>query len=141
MKLRDILQTKGSVVHTIAPSATLQDVANVLVEHNCGSLVVLDDGKLCGIITERDILRAAAASHVPLADFSVRDHMTVKLVTGSLDEDLGEVMGQMTDNRIRHLPILEKGTLVGIISIGDVVKAQHDRLSMENHYLKNYIQG
>ena len=56
-------------------------------------------------------------------------------------EDLGEVMGQMTDHRIRHLPILEKGTLVGIISIGDVVKAQHDRLSMENHYLKNYIQG
>ena len=104
MKLRDILQTKGSVVHTITPSATLQDVANILVEHNCGSLVVMEQEQLSGIITERDILRAAAASHQPLADFSVRDHMTAKLVTGSLDEDLGEVMGQMTDHRIRHLP-------------------------------------
>lgn len=122
MKLRDILQTKGSVVHTITPSATLQDVANILVEHNCGSLVVMEQEQLSGIITERDILRAAAASHQPLADFSVRDHMTAKLVTGSLDEDLGEVMGQMTDHRIRHLPVLENGKLVGIISIGDVVK-------------------
>lgn len=141
MRLREILQNKGSEVFSIAPSASLQDVANVLVQHNCGSLVVLENGQLCGIITERDILRAAAASHQPLASFAVRDHMTAKLVTGSLDEDLAEVMGQMTHHRIRHLPVLEDGRLVGIISIGDVVKAQHDRLSMENHYLKNYIQS
>ncbi len=141
MRLREILLSKGSEVYTIAPSATLQDVANVLVQHNCGSLVVVEDGQLCGIITERDILRAAAASHQPLANCAVRDYMTAKLVTGSLDEDLAEVMGQMTHHRIRHLPILEDGRLVGMISIGDVVKAQHDRLSMENHYLKNYIQS
>jgi CBS domain-containing protein len=140
MKLRDILRSKGSQVHTISPSATLQDVANVLVRHNCGSLLVTDGDQLCGIITERDILRAAA-SHQPLVNCLVRDHMTVELVTGSPDESLSEVMGQMSEHRIRHLPILEDGRLVGIISIVDVVKAQHDQLSMENHYLKNYIQG
>ncbi len=141
MRLRDILRVKGSQVHTISPSATLQDVANILVQHNCGSLVVTDGDQLCGIITERDILRAAAASDPPLIDCLVRDHMTGKLITGSPDESLSEVMGQMTEHRIRHLPILENGRLVGIISIVDVVKAQHDQLSMENHYLKNYIQG
>ena len=141
MRLRDILRVKGSQVHTISPSATLQDVANILVQHNCGSLVVTEGDQLCGIITERDILRAAAATHPPLTDCLVRDHMTAKLITGSPDESLSEVMGQMTEHRIRHLPILENGRLVGIISIVDVVKAQHDQLSMENHYLKNYIQG
>ena len=140
-KLRDILQAKGSEVHTIAPAASLQDVADLLVKQNCGSLVVVDGEQLCGIITERDILRAAAASHQPLKNFLVREHMTAELVTGSLEDGLSDVMGQMTEHRIRHLPILEKERLVGMISIGDVVKAQHDQLSMENHYLKNYIQG
>jgi CBS domain-containing protein len=141
MKLRDILQIKGSDVHTIPPSATLQQVINRLVEHNCGSLVVVDQGNMCGIITERDIVRAAASEPQPLDACFVRDHMSIELLTGTPADDISDVMGLMTQHRVRHLPITEGEQLVGIISIGDVVKAQHDRLSMENHYLKNYIQS
>jgi CBS domain-containing protein len=141
MRLREILQHKGCQVFTIRSSASLQDVVERLVAHNCGSLLVVDDGTLRGIITERDILRAAMAADRPLTRCLVRDHMTADLVLAELDHDLAQTMGRMTEHRVRHLPVLENGQLVGIVSIGDVVKAQHDRLSMENHYLKNYIQG
>jgi CBS domain-containing protein len=140
-KLRDILQTKGKDVHMIWPTATLQDVVDLLVRHNCGSLLVVEGGQLLGIITERDILRAAATVDRPLAESQVQDHMSVDLVVGRPDDAIGEAMGLMTHHRVRHLPVLEDGQLVGIVSIGDVVKAQHRQLSMENHYLKNYIQG
>jgi CBS domain-containing protein len=140
-KLRDILQSKGTEIHMIWPTATLQDVVDLLVRHNCGSLLVVDGGQLLGIITERDILRAVASVDRPLSQCQVRDRMTVDLVVGGPDDAIGEVMGLMTQHRVRHLPVMEDDRLVGIVSIGDVVKAQHHELSMENHYLKNYIQG
>jgi CBS domain-containing protein len=140
-KLRDILHTKGRDVYSVWPAATLQDVVNLLVQFNVGSLLVVESGQLLGIITERDILRAAAATDRPLTECLVQDHMSVDLVTGTPDDPIGEVMGLMTEHRVRHLPVLEEDQLVGIVSIGDIVKAQHHQLSMENHYLKNYIQG
>ncbi len=140
-KLRDILQSKGSAVYTVWPTATLQDVVDLLVRHNCGSLVVVEGGQLLGIVTERDILRAAAAVDRPLTECQVQDHMSIELVLGNPEEPIGEVMGLMTEHRVRHLPVMDRGQLVGIVSIGDIVKAQHRQLSMENHYLKNYIQG
>jgi CBS domain-containing protein len=140
-KLRDILQSKGTQVHMIWPTATLQEVVDLLVRHNCGSLLVVDGGQLLGIITERDILRAVAAVNRSLSDCQVQDHMSVNLLTGNPEDAIGDVMGLMTEHRVRHLPVLEEDRLVGIVSIGDVVKAQHHQLSMENHYLKNYIQG
>jgi CBS domain-containing protein len=141
MKLQDILKIKGTNVHKISSSATLADVVEKLVDCNCGSLLVCDGDQMVGIITERDILRASAAGHEPLVTSRVRDHMSTEVVTGSPCDEVGDVMGLLTENRIRHLPVLEDGQLAGIISIGDVVKAQHDRLTMENHYLKNYIQS
>ena len=140
-KLKDVLRHKGSEIHTIWPTATLQDVVDLLVRHNCGSLLVVESGELLGIITERDILRAAAAVDRPLAECLVMDHMSTDLVTGNPDHPIEQVMGLMTDHRVRHLPVLEEDRLVGIVSIGDVVKAQHHHLSIENHYLKNYIQS
>jgi CBS domain-containing protein len=144
MLLRDILQNKGAKVFTIGPEATLADVVDRLVEHNCGSLLVCHAGEPCkmlGIISERDILRACAATRLRLEEQIVADRMTREVVTAGLDQPVEDAMGLMTTNRIRHLPIIEGGELVGIISIGDVVKAQHDALTMENHYLKNYIHG
>jgi CBS domain-containing protein len=142
MTLQEILRTKGSAVHSIAPHASLEDVVQTLVRHNCGSLVVCDSaGQLCGIITERDILRACAAHKASLEDLSVNETMTTELITGSPADSVEDIMGLMTDNRIRHLPVLEEGRLCGLISIGDVVKWQHAQLSLENHYLKNYIHG
>ncbi len=141
MFLREILGMKGRMVHICAPGDTLIDVVDLLVGHNIGSLVVCENGDMVGIITERDILRASAATRGPLASLHVRDRMTRCPIVASPHDDLTEVMGVMTEHRIRHLPVVEHGRLVGIISIGDLVKAQHDELSRENHYLKSYIQS
>lgn len=141
MKIRDILSVKGDRVHTISPDATLADVVEQLVANNCGSLVVMEHERMVGIITERDILRACAEDHCALEERRVQDHMSSKLITGALDDDVGEVMGLLTRHRIRHLPIQRDGKLDGLISIGDVVKAQYDQLSTENHFLKEYIQS
>lgn len=145
MKLHDILSEKGTHVHTISPTATLDDVVQKLVECNCGSLLVCDEtpdgGKnILGIITERDILRACAA-HMPLAEVEVASVMSRNLITGRPDDSVEEVMGLLTEKRIRHLPVLDHGRLAGLISIGDVVKAQHRQMLVENHYLKTYLHG
>jgi CBS domain-containing protein len=142
MRLREILSTKGSAVHTIGPSATLANVVEELVEKNCGSLVVVDGGQMIGIITERDIMRACVNGAQSLNETRVLDVMTGDVISGSPNDSVNDTMGLMTDHRVRHLPVLDnQGQLAGLISIGDVVKAQHDSLSMENHYLKSYIQS
>jgi CBS domain-containing protein len=147
MTLRDILRVKGTDVHTIGPDATLDDVVQELVRYNIGSLVVCecatedDQPTMIGIITERDILRAQAAHKAPLEKLRVAGAMSKNLITASPDDRIEDAMGLMTDNRVRHLPIVVKGRLQGMISIGDVVKAHHDQLEMENHYMKSYIQG
>lgn len=139
MKTYEILQNKGDEVHWITPQSTLADVVQTLVDNNCGSLLVMDGTKLTGIITERDILKACAEEDRPLSEIMVYERMTANVMTASPEEDVNTVMGTLTTNRIRHLPIVDQQQLVGVISIGDVVKAQHDRLSMENHFLKQYI--
>lgn len=146
MKLQDILNVKGTTVRSISPDATLQDVVMSLIEHRIGSLVVCrpdDTGNeaLAGIITDRDILYAGATGKRPLDEVIVAEVMTTALITGTPDDEVETVMGIMTTRRIRHLPVVVGGRLVGIISIGDVVKAQHDQLAVENRFMKDYIAG
>jgi len=147
MLLSDILNHKGHAVLTIEPTATLAEVIRTLVEHNCGSLIVCatsGDGlrsRMVGIITERDILRACANEKSTLERTLVEDVMSKNPVTGRPTDSVEETMGVMTDRRIRHLPVLDNGKLAGIVSIGDLVKAQHDAMTMENHYLKSYLHG
>jgi CBS domain-containing protein len=143
MFLRDILNAKGTVVHTIGAEATLEDVVATLVRHNCGSLVVYDKSspRMLGIITERDILKAIARTKAPLAQLKVLDTMTSNVVVGGPSDSVEDTMGLMTNKRIRHLPVVEDDQLLGLVSIGDIVKMQHDRLTMENHYLKSYLQS
>ena len=144
MLLREILDAKGGYVYSITPEETLEDVVQKLVRWNCGSLVVCpadDPCEIVGIITERDILRACAAGKMPLSDHRVADATTSGPLTASPYQTVEDAMGLMTNRRIRHLPVIEEARLVGIVSIGDVVKAQHDSLTMENHYLKAYIQS
>lgn len=142
MTLLEILRAKGQVVHSIQPSATLMDVACKMGELNIGSLMVLDEQRrVVGIITERDILRAVANRRTTLASMTVEQHMTRDMVTATPQLELPEVMGLMTQRRIRHLPVLDNGELIGLVSIGDIVKSQHDALCLENHYLMSYIQG
>jgi CBS domain-containing protein len=141
MLVRDILYGKGKTVHSCSPDDTLADVIDLLVGHNIGSLVVMQDDEMIGIITERDILRASAVTRGALDFVLVQERMTRLPVVTSPCDDIASAMGVMTEHRIRHLPVVEGGRLEGIISIGDVVKAQHDELSRENHYLKSYIQS
>jgi CBS domain-containing protein len=141
MRLLEILNAKGHDVFSTTPETTVQDVVNHLVEHNCGSLVVLEGEKLVGIVTERDVLRACAKDPTGFLSASVAECMTAELQTGTPQDKVDDVMGVMTRQRIRHLPVLDESALVGVISIGDLVKAQHDQLSVENHHLKSYIHG
>ena len=140
MKVRDILQHKGTDVHTIGPDATIQHVMETLIEHRIGSLVVCNDtGNVLGIITERDVLRECTQHGEQVRSTRVREIMTTKLIVGALDDDIQYVMGIMTHNRVRHLPIVVGTRLIGLISIGDVVKAQLEETEFENRYLREYI--
>ncbi|HEX6923948.1 MAG TPA: CBS domain-containing protein [Longimicrobiaceae bacterium] len=140
MKIRDLLRVKGSLVVTITPDVPIQEAMRVLVNNGIGALVVVD-GRLRGIITERDLLRWGAEDIQRLATSRVRDLMTVELITASPDAEIEEVMDIMTEKRIRHLPIVDQGALCGIISIGDVVNALRQSVEVENRYLHAYIEG
>ncbi len=141
MNVQQILQGKGRQIYSIEPDKTLQDVVDMLVERNCGSLLVCEGERMVGIITERDILRACNELNEPLNSIPVAVRMTRNVVTCSPEEDLDNVMGLMTEHRVRHMPLIDDGRLVGLISIGDIVKSHHDQLCLENHYLKSYIQS
>ncbi len=146
MTLQEILKSKGNTVYTIEPTATLEEVVSRLIQHNVGSLLVCDrdlsDGeKPVGIVTERDILHVVAKHRGSLASMRVGEHMSPRLITATPQDSIEAVMGVMTENRIRHLPVLNDNRLVGMVSIGDVVKASHDQLAMENQFMKDYIQS
>ncbi len=144
MLLRHILSNKGHDVHTIRATASLDDVVRQLVLHNIGSLVVTDPAwpsRMIGIITERDILRAVAKLHSPLTLIEVADVMTHKVIHGNPDDTIEEAMQLMTEHRVRHLPVICEGELMGMISIGDLVKFQCEELSLENYFLKSYLHS
>ena len=141
MILRDILNVKGRHVLSISPDATIAQAVEKLVANRCGALVVCRGEHMVGIVSERDVLRTLSELATPLDEVTVEDRMTSSVVTGTPEDNVNDTMGLLTNKRIRHLPVLEDGKLAGVISIGDVVKAQHDHLTMENHYLKNYIQS
>ena len=142
MRIKDILKRKGDHVHSIGPSETLKEAMSRLVEHNIGSLMVQDSsGEILGIITERDILRHCAVGKAWPDDIRVKNVMSTDLIIGLPDDELNYVMGIMTKNRIRHLPVMDGDELQGIISIGDVVNAHLREAEFENRMLRDYIHG
>lgn len=141
MKIRDILSVKGSQVYSVGLDETLEKALSLLVSLSVGALLVRDAQEaVAGIISERDVLRECLQGRQSLRELRVRDAMTVDLLIGVPDDDVEYIMGVMTQNRVRHLPILEGERMVGIISIGDVVKACLEESRYENRYLKEYIQ-
>jgi CBS domain-containing protein len=141
MNVKTILSTKGAGVVTIEPNATLEDAVAMLTKHRIGALVVLGaDQRVIGILSERDIVRSlaelgAAALAMPLAQV-----MTRKVVTCSESETVGAIMERMTTGKFRHVPVIEQERLVGIISIGDVVKHRLSEIERESAALRDYIQ-
>ena len=141
MLLKDILATKGTTILSIAPSASMADAVDKMVAHRCGCLVVTEGETMVGIISERDVLRAISGVAEPLDKISVEQRMTKEVITGTPEQNINDTMGLMTQNHVRHLPVLDEGRLAGLISVGDVVKALHQKLAMENHLLMSYIQS
>lgn len=140
MKVSDILKDKGREVLSIDASATLIEAAQSLDANRIGALVVLDsDGSLAGVISERDIVRIAAREGSAALTSPVSVAMTREVHTADLGDSLDELMIEMTDRRIRHLPVLEGGRLAGMVSIGDVVKRKIESAEAEAAAMKNYI--
>jgi CBS domain-containing protein len=139
MKISSLLATKGMNVVTIHPHQTLKEAIIKLSQHNIGALVVLNDtGAPIGILSERDIVREAARMDNILI-LPVSAIMTKEVITGSPHDDLRSVLQTMTDRHFRHLPILDQGKLAGIVSIGDVVKAQINQYQGEIETLETRV--
>ena len=142
MNTRDVLRQKGSKVITIHPQKGIKEAIDRLVTNGVGALVVVDDqNNVAGMLTERDILRANAKSFDQLEGILVSDLMSKKVIIGLEQDDLEDVMCLMTEQHIRHLPIMSEGKLAGILSIGDLVKAKARQAEFEIHYLTDYISG
>jgi CBS domain-containing protein len=145
--LRDILAAKGSAVFTISPHATLQEAAQILLKYRVGALLVFESEgeraaqRMLGILSERDLLWSCATSPGTLDQVKVSAVMSSPVITGTPDDRIDHVMGLMTRERKRHLPVLCDGQLLGMISIGDLVKWQHDQMAIENRFMKDYISG
>jgi CBS domain-containing protein len=141
MKIRELLEKKGYEVVTVPPSFPLLDAMRLLVEHNIGSVVVAEEKEVKGILTERDVLRTAAKDPSGMGSMKSEDIMTKNVVVALPDDTVDYVMEIMTQNRIRHLPIVDEGWMQGILSIGDVVNALRAKVEVENRYMRDYIQG
>ena len=143
MKVKDLLKYKGYEVESVSPDTNVCLVLKTMNQKRIGSVMVLDDeGKIAGILTERDLLYCRD-SETEFTKMSVRDLMTPadKLIVGSPEDTLQYAMAMMTEHRIKHIPILENGTLAGIVSIGDVVKAIMDKSVQQTKRLQDYLSG
>ena len=143
MLVSQILKSKGSEgVVTVQPGLSVSQAAEVLSQKKIGALVISKDGKtLGGIVSERDIVREVGRRGPDCLNDSVASIMTAEVVTCHLAEQTDAVLQKMTDGRFRHIPVVEGGQLVGLISIGDVVKARLTELAMEKDALEGMIKG
>ena len=140
MRIRDVVAAKNDQkVVTVSPDATVRDLLALLAEHNVGALVVSGDGEsVVGIVSERDVVRRLH-SNAELLSATVESIMTTDVRTCSPDEQLDDLMSLMSQRRIRHVPVCDGDRLVGIVSIGDVVKHKIDALQFERDQLDSYV--
>ncbi len=142
MLVRDVLRTKTTGVISIGSEAKVEDAVARLVQNNIGSLPIVDpQGRLIGVLSERDVLRGLHQRGESFAKAAVGDVMTTNPVTCAPDDDVNDVMGQMSERHIAKVPVLNDGRLVGIISVGDVIKVQYESLHSEHQHLMTYIHG
>ena len=141
MKISDVVRHKGAGVVTIRPDDTVAHLLALLDEHKIGAIVVSEDGaSVVGIVSERDVVRHLHRDGASVVDGAVSTIMTSEVTTAQLDDDLEVIARTMTDQRIRHLPVVVDGKLHAIVSIGDVVKSRIDTLQSERDQLVGYIQ-
>ena len=139
--LAEILETKGGDVLEIGAEATVLDAVRTMVEMNVGSLLVTEGGEITGIVTERDYLRRVAHEGPTDEEVTVGEIMSSPLIVVTPETSIDECMALMTDRRIRHVPVVEGNDVVGMVSIGDLVKFKSKKQSFEIQYLTEYISG
>ncbi len=141
----EFLERKEKKIYSIHPSAPLSEAIRALAQHKIGALIVIenkdDRSQLVGIISERDIVRRAEQGFGQLESLRVSDLMTKDIIVGVLKDDISYAMSMMTQNKIRHLPIMEGEKVVGVVTIGDIVKALLSEESYENRMLRDYIDS
>ena len=140
MKVSDILRFKGATLYTVSPETSLTAAVHVMAEKDIGSLVVMDHAKLVGVLTFREVIEILAKSHGSLGTVPVGEVMEQAPLTCASETDLDEVRRMMLDQHVRYLPVMDGGTLMGVISFYDVAKAVVEAQSFENTMLKAYIQ-
>jgi CBS domain-containing protein len=142
MRVSDVLASKGSdAIFTILPEASIRELLDVLAEHNIGAMVVSDDGEsMIGIVSERDVVRKLRDVD-NARDVTVASIMTTDVQVASPDDSFGSLMQVMTEHRVRHVPVLDDGRLVGVLSIGDAVKYRTEQLEFERDQLNKYVSG
>ena len=145
MKVSHLLQNKSGDSVSVGPNESLIRAAEVMVEHRIGSLVVYQDDKLISIVSERDVMRSVGEFGDQITNITVSNVMAKNLITCDIDDSIDEAMSIMlhnaTGSRIRHLPVLNEGEFVGVISMSDIIETLLAQTKLENNLLKNYIQN
>ena len=142
MQLKEILKIKGGQPVTVPSTATVADAIRAMKEFRVGSVIVPNaDGSPAGIFTERDVLNLCADGLTDFARMSIRPYMTCDMTTGKLDETISEALSVMTAKRFRHLPVIEEGRVIGVVSIGDLVKEIIKDQQFVIEELRRYVSG
>ncbi len=140
MNVSTILKYKGNNVLTRSPEVPLSEIVEVLTEYKIGSVVIVKDGnRVCGIVSERDVVTAIAKNGGAVLDEPVSASMTRNVFSCTREDTLEKLMAEMTEHRFRHLPVVENGVLVGLVSIGDVVKQRMNEAELETASMRQYI--
>jgi CBS domain-containing protein len=139
MLVTEILKDKGDAVFSVSPSQTLVEACREMNERRIGAVMVCDGDRVVGVLSERDVVRAVARTGPEVLSEAVSSHMTREVVFAEPAETVTMLMSRMTDRRIRHLPVLREKRLIGVISIGDVVKCQIEEATREAESLRTYI--
>jgi CBS domain-containing protein len=141
MQVREILRVKGSDLFTVSPQELLCNAVEAMAKNDVGSLMVMDNGKMVGVLTFREVLRAVTLNKGTAQTVKVQDVMLEDPVTVSPDVEVDDLRRLMISKRSRYLPVIEEGALMGVISFHDVAKAVLEEQSFENRMLKNYIRN
>jgi CBS domain-containing protein len=139
MRIADVLRNKGSEVATVHPDTTVTELLAGLAKYNIGAMVVIGSKGVEGIVSERDVVRRLNDHGADVLALPVSDIMTRVVATCGMDASVDDLSAVMTENRVRHVPVLEGGQLVGIVSIGDVVKTRMEELKTQQEQLQAYI--
>jgi CBS domain-containing protein len=141
MIIRDILNLKGNTIFSIAPTGRVADAVATMVKNDIGSLVVMADGEMTGMLTFREVLRALDARGGNLGEMPAGEVMVADPLTCALDDTVDSLRERMTEQHVRYVPVVDKGKLLGVISFHDIAKAALKEASFENRLLKRYIKN